>query len=283
MATHFSYIYITKEAIDTSIASSDIEPRCKWDILEILGSDHLPFLNEIKMRQMPTSNNKQWIFKKADWQSFAEIVDNEIKSIPLTDSVDLKRCSFKEMILRAANKCIPRGIESVIKRKCEVGTFVDDIVLWKSDSDLTKLERDVNLVLEDIRNFVLDHKLSFNHTNYVCLRYKSSETRKGSAHCCSDHHWPKNTCSRDIVLFEADLQPLSLRRRACVTKLYSKHISLDSRNRTSANFNDWCNSQILRRNSPFSQMSSFNPTIGVVEPHHLSQCLDPADDLDQST
>ncbi|GFW97061.1 hypothetical protein TNCV_2696831 [Trichonephila clavipes] len=27
------------------------------------------------------------------------------------------------------------GIESVIKRKCEVSAFADDIVLWKSDSD----------------------------------------------------------------------------------------------------------------------------------------------------
>ncbi|GFW69662.1 putative RNA-directed DNA polymerase from transposon BS [Trichonephila clavipes] len=59
------------------------------------------------------------------------------------------------------------GIESAIKRKCEVSAFVDDIVLWKSDSDLTKLERDINIVLEDIRNFTLDYKLTFNHTKSV--------------------------------------------------------------------------------------------------------------------
>ncbi|GFX43789.1 RTase [Trichonephila clavipes] len=56
------------------------------------------------------------------------------------------------------------GIENVVKRKCEVGVFADDIVLWKSDSDLTKLERDINLVLEDIRNFTLDYNLTFNPT-----------------------------------------------------------------------------------------------------------------------
>ncbi|GFX77180.1 probable RNA-directed DNA polymerase from transposon BS [Trichonephila clavipes] len=56
------------------------------------------------------------------------------------------------------------GIESIIKRKCEVGAFADDIILWKSDFDLTKLERDINLVLEDIRNFAVDHKLIFNPT-----------------------------------------------------------------------------------------------------------------------
>ncbi|GFU48254.1 putative RNA-directed DNA polymerase from transposon BS [Trichonephila clavipes] len=60
-----------------------------------------------------------------------------------------------------------QGIESVIKRKCEVGAFADDIVLWKSNSDLTKLERDINLVLENIRNFALDDNLTFNHTKSV--------------------------------------------------------------------------------------------------------------------
>ncbi|GFW35171.1 reverse transcriptase domain-containing protein [Trichonephila clavipes] len=89
----------------------------------------------------------------------------------------------------------------------------------------------------------------------------------------------KNTCPRDIVLFKVDLQPLSLRRRACLTKYYNKFRSLDSQNRTSAYFKDWCNNQRLKRNSPFSQMISYNLTIGAVEPHHLSQCLDPADDL----
>ncbi|GFW73821.1 RNase H domain-containing protein [Trichonephila clavipes] len=90
----------------------------------------------------------------------------------------------------------------------------------------------------------------------------------------------KNTSPSEIVLFEVHLQPLSLRRRACLLKYYNKLRSLDSRNRTSAYFKDWCNNQILRKNSPFSQMVSFNLTIGVVEPHHLSQCFDPADDLD---
>ncbi|GFV79158.1 uncharacterized protein TNCV_2613441 [Trichonephila clavipes] len=48
----------------------------------------------------------------------------------------------------------------------------------------------------------------------------------------------KNTCPRDIVLFEADLQPFSLRRRACLAKYHNKLRSLDSRNRTSAYFKD---------------------------------------------
>ncbi|GFW69485.1 RNase H domain-containing protein [Trichonephila clavipes] len=34
----------------------------------------------------------------------------------------------------------------------------------------------------------------------------------------------KNTCPRDIVLFEADLQLLSLRRRTCLTKYYNSEV-----------------------------------------------------------
>ncbi|GFX89658.1 reverse transcriptase domain-containing protein [Trichonephila clavipes] len=90
----------------------------------------------------------------------------------------------------------------------------------------------------------------------------------------------RNTCPRDIVPFEADLLPHSLRRRACLTKYYNKLRSLYFRNRTSAYFKDWCNNQRFQRNSPFSQMVSFNLNVGAVEPYHMSQCLDPVDDLD---
>ncbi|GFV65977.1 uncharacterized protein TNCV_1303681 [Trichonephila clavipes] len=89
----------------------------------------------------------------------------------------------------------------------------------------------------------------------------------------------KNTCPRDIVLFEADLQPLSLRGHAYLTKYYNKLRSLDSRNRTSAYFKDWGVITRLRINSPFRKLVSFNLIIGAVESHHLSQCLDPADDF----
>ncbi|GFV90581.1 putative RNA-directed DNA polymerase from transposon BS [Trichonephila clavipes] len=216
------------------------------------------------------------------------------------------------------------GIDSVIKRKRDFGAFADDIVLWKSDSDLMKLERDINLIFEDIRNFTLDHKLTFNHTKFVARKRLNILSYIFGCDCGADagtlrntyitlirlifeYGVPvycsasvtnfqklekvqlsafriitglKNTCPRDIVLFEVDLHPFSLRRRACLTKYYNKHRCLDSRNRTSAYFKDWCNNQILGRNSPFSQMASFYLTIGAVEPHHLPQCLDSVDYLD---
>ncbi|GFU82868.1 putative RNA-directed DNA polymerase from transposon BS [Trichonephila clavipes] len=149
-----------------------------------------------------------------------------------------------------------------------------------SDSDLTKLERDINLVHEDIRNFALDHKLTFNPTKSMVrqglniLRYISVRDWGADADTLRNTYISlirpilkygvpvycsafvtnlqklekvqqsaariitvlRNTCPRDIVLFEADLQPLSLRRRACLTKYYNKLRNLDSRNRISAYF-----------------------------------------------
>ncbi|GFW82819.1 putative RNA-directed DNA polymerase from transposon BS [Trichonephila clavipes] len=89
--------------------------------------------------------------------------------------IPIKKCgkidstpeSFRPITLTSIACKIMKKMVLRVKRKCEVGAFADDIVLWKYDSDLTKLERDINLVLEDIRNFALDHKLTFNHTKSV--------------------------------------------------------------------------------------------------------------------
>ncbi|GFW01015.1 reverse transcriptase domain-containing protein [Trichonephila clavipes] len=146
------------------------------------------------------------------------------------------------------------SIESVIKRKCDVGEFADDVVLWKPDSDLTKLEKDIILVLEDIQNIALDHKLTFNPTKsmeYGVPVYCSDSVtnlqklEKDQLSVTPIITGLKHTCPRDIVLFEADLEPLSLRRRAFLTKYYNKIRSLDSQNRTSAYFKDLCNNQRL--------------------------------------
>ncbi|GFT10485.1 RNase H domain-containing protein [Trichonephila clavipes] len=84
----------------------------------------------------------------------------------------------------------------------------------------------------------------------------------------------KSTCFRDIVFFDEDLQPLNLRRRAYLIKYYNKLRSLDCRNHTSAYFKD--SEEIV----PSAKWSLLTLPIGAVDPHHLSQCLDPGDDLD---
>ncbi|GBO45088.1 putative RNA-directed DNA polymerase from transposon BS [Araneus ventricosus] len=238
------------------------------------------------------------------------------------------------------------GIEQVTNGRRDTGSFADDIVLWRTGTDLKKLESDVNQAFVDLWNFAEDHKLSFNpskptvgfftanrklynfhpnillshqplavnkHSKYLgfvldreilsnkhidhlvlrarrrlnilkvrisdillCLRHKLERVQLSSARIITCL-W--NSCSKDIVLDEANLQPLSLRRIPNLVKYYKKLYSLDSRNRTSAYLKDWCNNQRLKRNSPFSQVTSCNLITNTVGQYHLRQSIDPSVDL----
>ncbi|GBM68455.1 hypothetical protein AVEN_5174-1 [Araneus ventricosus] len=86
----------------------------------------------------------------------------------------------------------------------------------------------------------------------------------------------RNSCPKDIVLYEANLQPPSLRRMTNLVKFYNKLYSLDSRNRTFAYLKVWCNNQRLKANSPFSQVTTCNLITNTVEQHHLTQGIDPS-------
>ncbi|GIY21196.1 reverse transcriptase domain-containing protein [Caerostris darwini] len=91
--------------------------------------------------------------------------------------------------------------------------------------------------------------------------------------------WIHPSCPNDIVLYEADLQPLSLRRSSSLVKYYGKLCSLGDRNRTSAYLRDWRNVQRLKRNSPFSMVASAHLLESNVEQLILVQCVDPFDGL----
>ncbi|GFU41437.1 RNase H domain-containing protein [Trichonephila clavipes] len=66
----------------------------------------------------------------------------------------------------------------------------------------------------------------------------------------------RNSCPKDFVLYEADLQPLSLRRNACLVKYYSKLSSLGFLNRTSKFLRSWSSHQRLKRDSHFEHVVS---------------------------
>ncbi|GBO16872.1 putative RNA-directed DNA polymerase from transposon X-element [Araneus ventricosus] len=53
-------------------------------------------------------------------------------------------------------------IEQVTNGMRKIGSFADDIFLWRSGIDLKKLESGVNQALVDFWNFAEDHKISFN-------------------------------------------------------------------------------------------------------------------------
>ncbi|GBN26355.1 hypothetical protein AVEN_272408-1 [Araneus ventricosus] len=53
---------------------------------------------------------------------------------------------------------------------CNIGLFADDVVIWKSDEDTTKIENSLNENLIAIQSFAEEHKLDFNSTkSFTCI------------------------------------------------------------------------------------------------------------------
>ncbi|GFV56436.1 putative RNA-directed DNA polymerase from transposon BS [Trichonephila clavipes] len=89
----------------------------------------------------------------------------------------------------------------------------------------------------------------------------------------------RRSCPKEIVLFEADLQPLHLRSKNILTNYFNKLSSYGHHNKTSLYFNNWHNNQRLKRNSPFSYADHLQLPSSHVEPHSLKSCLSPSEGL----
>ncbi|GBO03213.1 hypothetical protein AVEN_215432-1 [Araneus ventricosus] len=96
--THYSYSYNSKEALDISFVSPDLDPSCTWKVQENIGSDLLPILIELKKRQSVCINNRKiWNFRRGDWLSFTTFTDNEISRNPLTEDLDTNSITLKKI------------------------------------------------------------------------------------------------------------------------------------------------------------------------------------------
>ncbi|GBO11427.1 hypothetical protein AVEN_29703-1 [Araneus ventricosus] len=79
----------------------------------------------------------------------------------------------------------------------------------------------------------------------------------------------KRSCPSVIVLYEADLQTLHIRRQVSLVKYYNKLSSIDQSNKTDRYPKNWTRYQRLKKNSPFSQVKSQHIIADNVEPHSL--------------
>ncbi|GFX17340.1 probable RNA-directed DNA polymerase from transposon BS [Trichonephila clavipes] len=89
----------------------------------------------------------------------------------------------------------------------------------------------------------------------------------------------RRSCPKEIVLFEADLQPLHLRSKNILTNYFNKLSSYGHHNKTSLYFNNWHNNQRLKRNSPFSYADHLQLPSSHIERHSLKSCLSPSEGL----
>ena len=103
----------SRSSPDISFALSTLAFSCSWEVLQDLGSDHLPILLSIPLSPVfrPNERPPSFNFQKARWDGFASYFDShclsaeEYSSLSLSSAVAL----FTSLALNAAKSSIPFG------------------------------------------------------------------------------------------------------------------------------------------------------------------------------
>ena len=103
----------SRSSPDISFASTSLAFSCSWEVLQDLGSDHLPILLSIplfpvfRLNERPPSFN----FQKARWDGFAFYIDSHCPSAEEYWCLSLSSAAalFTSLVLNAAKSSIPFG------------------------------------------------------------------------------------------------------------------------------------------------------------------------------
>ncbi|KAF8766539.1 putative RNA-directed DNA polymerase like protein [Argiope bruennichi] len=164
--THSSFSYNTSEALDISMTSAELVPQCSWSVLDNIGSDHLPILIELNKKQkIFHSKENFWNFNEANWASFSDSVDKEISAVPMTGNLNNDWNNFKNIILKYAKACIPRGNVKRYVPCYTKNTAVIEPLLEKRKSLLQASGPVVNNRRTAINKINAEIKLTYAHLN----------------------------------------------------------------------------------------------------------------------
>ena len=98
---------------DISFALSSLAFSCSWEVLQDLGSDHLPILLSIPLSPVfrPNERPPSFNFQKACWDGFASYFDSHCPSAEEYSSLSLSSAAalFTSLTLNAAKFFIPFG------------------------------------------------------------------------------------------------------------------------------------------------------------------------------
>ena len=98
---------------DISFAPSTLALSCFWEVLQDLGSDHLPILLSVPLSQAyrPNERPPSFNFQKARWDGFASYFDSHCPSAEEYSSLSLSFTAalFTSLALNAAKSSIPFG------------------------------------------------------------------------------------------------------------------------------------------------------------------------------
>ncbi|GBO16221.1 hypothetical protein AVEN_255581-1, partial [Araneus ventricosus] len=108
--THSSYSYAKSEALDVSIVSSDLSSKYRWNVLDNIGSDHLPLLIEYNSLLRSCDTRRNFLnFKKANWELYRSVIIESIEQTTFPDELEQNWLCFRGIILKSAMAAIPMG------------------------------------------------------------------------------------------------------------------------------------------------------------------------------
>ena len=104
---------VHRSSHDISFAPSSLALSCSWEVLQDLGSDHLPILLSIPLSSVfrPNERPPSFNFQKARWDGFAFYFDSHCPSAEEYSSFSLSSAAalFTSLTLNAAKSSIPFG------------------------------------------------------------------------------------------------------------------------------------------------------------------------------
>ncbi|GBO04717.1 hypothetical protein AVEN_212113-1 [Araneus ventricosus] len=105
-----SDLEIQGEALDVSIVSSDVSSKYRWDVLDNIGSDHLPLLIEYNSLLRSCDTRRNFLnFKKANWELYRSVITESIEQTTFPDELEQNYLCFRGIILKSAMAAIAMG------------------------------------------------------------------------------------------------------------------------------------------------------------------------------
>ena len=103
----------SRSSPDISFVPSSLALSCFWEVLQDLGSDHLPILLSVPLSPVfrPSKRPPSFNFQKARWDGFASYFESHCPSAEEYSSLSLSSAAalFTSLALNAAKSSIPFG------------------------------------------------------------------------------------------------------------------------------------------------------------------------------
>jgi len=97
---------------DLTAIPGTLAPSTVWLTGDDIGSDHLPIILSIQEMQVPVKRETKWAFKKARWDTFTSVLDDELCDMTKSEDINTAVDNLTKAIFSALNASVPRGCRS---------------------------------------------------------------------------------------------------------------------------------------------------------------------------